>query len=141
MERLSLFIEELSVSEYITWYMMKVPCIPELLYKLHSNYNHSYTTFLLLLTSHHLLFRSLEDQIRGSIQELGSLLAKVKGAGQVSLSQPSQRNNIQQESDLILRPLMDLLDGRFVLYIPLLTLYFISLSILYVCSYIKVFFL
>ena len=58
---------------------------------------------------------SLEHQILGSIQELGSLLSKVKGAGQVSLNQPSQRNNIQQESDMILRPLMDLLDGRYAL--------------------------
>jgi hypothetical protein len=49
------------------------------------------------------------------MQELGNLLSKVKGAGQVSLSQPSQRSNIQQESDMVLRPLMDLLDGRSVL--------------------------
>ena len=46
------------------------------------------------------------------MKELGDLLSKVKGAGQVSLSQPSQRSNIQQESDMVLRPLMDLLDGR-----------------------------
>lgn len=45
-------------------------------------------------------------------QELGSLLCKVKGTGQVSLNQPSQRTTIQQESDMVLRPLMDLLDGR-----------------------------
>ena len=55
---------------------------------------------------------SLEAQIKSSIQELGQELAKIKGQGQVSLSQPSQRNTIQQESDMILRPLMDLLDGR-----------------------------
>lgn len=55
---------------------------------------------------------SLNIQIKQSIQELGSLLAKVSGTGQVSLSQPSQRNTIQQESDAILRPLMDFLDGR-----------------------------
>lgn len=55
---------------------------------------------------------SLEPQIQQSIQELGKLLSNVKGAGQVSLSQPSQRSNIQAESDMILRPLMDLLDGR-----------------------------
>ena len=56
--------------------------------------------------------KSLEPQIQQSMQELGALLSKVKGAGQVSLSQPSQRTNIQQESDMVLRPLIDLLDGR-----------------------------
>lgn len=56
--------------------------------------------------------KSLEPQIQQSMQELGALLSKVKGAGQVSLSQPSQRSTIQHESDMVLRPLMDLLDGR-----------------------------
>ena len=59
-------------------------------------------------------FSSLEQQIQQSIQELGSLLSKIKGAGQVSLNQPRERDKIQQESDVILRPLMDLLDGRLV---------------------------
>lgn len=58
--------------------------------------------------------KSLEPQIQQSMQELGTLLSKVKGAGQVSLAQPSQRNSIQQESDMVLGPLMDLLDGRYV---------------------------
>ena len=58
--------------------------------------------------------KSLEPQIQQSMQELGTLLSKVKGAGQVSLSQPSQRTSIQHESDMVLRPLMDLLDGRYV---------------------------
>jgi len=53
---------------------------------------------------------SLEPQIKQSVQELGSLLAKVKGQGQVSLNQPSQRNNIAQESDAIMEPLLNLLD-------------------------------
>ena len=56
---------------------------------------------------------SLEPQIQQSMQELGKLLCKVKGVGQISLSQPSQRSSIQQESDMVLRPLMDLLDGRY----------------------------
>ena len=56
---------------------------------------------------------SLNGQIKQSIQELGSLLSKVSGTGQVSLSQPNQRATIQQESDMILRPLMDFLDGRY----------------------------
>jgi protein unc-13 len=51
---------------------------------------------------------SLEPQIKQSVEELGSLLAKVKGQGQVSL--PSQRNNIAQESDAIMEPLLNLLD-------------------------------
>lgn len=54
----------------------------------------------------------MESQIKSSIQELGQEMAKVKGQGQVSLSQPSQRNIIQEESDMILRPLMEFLDGR-----------------------------
>ncbi|XP_055864436.1 protein unc-13 homolog B-like isoform X1 [Biomphalaria glabrata] len=60
--------------------------------------------------------KSLEPQIQQSMQELGSLLCKVKGGGQVSLSQPSQRSSIQQESDMVLRPLMDLLDGSLSMF-------------------------
>ncbi|KAL4227427.1 Protein unc-13 C [Mactra antiquata] len=60
--------------------------------------------------------KSLEPQIQQSMQELGALLSKVKGAGQVSLSQPSQRTTIQQESDMVLRPLMDLLDGSLSMF-------------------------
>jgi hypothetical protein len=56
--------------------------------------------------------KSMEPQIQASIKELGQLLCKVKGSGQVSLSQPSQRSGIQHESDMVLRPLMDLLEGR-----------------------------
>ena len=57
-------------------------------------------------------FYSLEPQITQSIEETGSLLQTIKGGGQVSLSQPSQRNNIQADSDNVLRPLMDFLEGR-----------------------------
>ncbi|KAH9524495.1 Protein unc-13 B, partial [Bulinus truncatus] len=60
--------------------------------------------------------KSLEPQIQQSMQELGGLLCKVKGGGQVSLSQPSQRSSIQQESDMVLRPLMDLLDGSLSMF-------------------------
>ena len=59
---------------------------------------------------------SLEPQIKQSTNELGQLLSKVKGAGQVSLSQPSQRNIIQDESDKILRPLMDFLDNQLTVF-------------------------
>ncbi|KAK6188178.1 hypothetical protein SNE40_004414 [Patella caerulea] len=60
--------------------------------------------------------KSLEPQIQQSMNELGQLLCKVKRAGQVSLSQPSQRTTIQQESDMVLRPLMDLLDGSLSMF-------------------------
>ncbi|XP_021362642.1 protein unc-13 homolog A-like isoform X5 [Mizuhopecten yessoensis] len=63
--------------------------------------------------------KSLEPQIQQSMQELGTLLSKVKGAGQVSLAQPSQRNSIQQESDMVLGPLMDLLDGSLTMFAQL----------------------
>ncbi|KAL3866051.1 hypothetical protein ACJMK2_043392 [Sinanodonta woodiana] len=60
--------------------------------------------------------KSLEPQIQQRVRELGTLLSRVKGAGQVSLSQPSQRTNIQQESDMVLNPLMDLLDGSLTMF-------------------------
>ncbi len=69
-----------------------------------------------MCTIFYFILFSLESQIKSSIQELGTELAKVKGQGQVSLSQPSQRNQVQEESDMILRPLMDLLDGRLVIH-------------------------
>ena len=64
---------------------------------------------------------SLEPQIKQSTNELGTLLSKVKGAGQVSLNQPSQRNIIQDESDMILRPLMDFLVVHPLLIVNLVT--------------------
>ncbi|XP_056021805.1 protein unc-13 homolog A-like isoform X11 [Ostrea edulis] len=60
--------------------------------------------------------KSLEPQIKQSTRELGLLLSKVKGAGQVSLSQPSQRNSIQQESEIVLKPLMELIDGSLTMF-------------------------
>jgi len=59
---------------------------------------------------------SLDSQIKDSVRQVGSLLAKVSGTGQVSLSQPAQRNIIQQESDAVLQPLMDFLDGSLTMF-------------------------
>ncbi|XP_077989232.1 protein unc-13 homolog B-like isoform X2 [Glandiceps talaboti] len=59
---------------------------------------------------------SLEPRIHESMQQLSVLLSKVKGAGNVALSQPSQRNSVQAESDVVLRPLMDLLDGSLTMF-------------------------
>ncbi|XP_014671002.1 PREDICTED: LOW QUALITY PROTEIN: protein unc-13 homolog B-like [Priapulus caudatus] len=59
---------------------------------------------------------SIEQKIQGSVQELGALLAKVKGGGNVALSKPSDRQNVSHEADMVLRPLMDLLDGNLSLY-------------------------
>jgi len=67
------------------------------------------STFLLCLFS-------LDSQIKDSVRQVGSLLAKVSGTGQVSLSQPAQRNMIQQESDAVLQPLMDFLDGSLTMF-------------------------
>ncbi|KAK3097666.1 hypothetical protein FSP39_011924, partial [Pinctada imbricata] len=80
--------------------------LKELQQKLNSVLDHLCTVFA----------KSLEPQIQQSMQELGTLLSKVKGAGQVSLSQPSQRNSIQQESETVLRPLMELLDGSLTMF-------------------------
>jgi len=46
------------------------------------------------------------------VKELGDLLLAVKGQGQISLAQPAQRNAVAAEADEVLRPLMDLLDGK-----------------------------
>lgn len=59
---------------------------------------------------------SLDSQIKDSVRQVGSLLAKVSGTGQVSMSQPAQRNIIQQESDAVLQPLMDFLDGSLTMF-------------------------
>ncbi|XP_018365120.1 PREDICTED: uncharacterized protein LOC108762575 isoform X2 [Trachymyrmex cornetzi] len=59
---------------------------------------------------------SLEPRITVSVKELGDLLLAIKGGGQVTLSQPAQRNNVTVEADDVLRPLMVLLDGSLSLY-------------------------
>ncbi|KAK7789056.1 hypothetical protein R5R35_013690 [Gryllus longicercus] len=59
---------------------------------------------------------SLEPRITQSVRELGDLLLAIKGGGQVTLNQPSQRNAVAAEADEVLRPLMDLLDGSLSLY-------------------------
>lgn len=53
---------------------------------------------------------SLETAIKESVTELGTLLAKVKGSGAVSLNQPSQKADTQQQADMILRPVMEFLE-------------------------------
>lgn len=50
-----------------------------------------------------------------SVREVGDLLLSIKGGSQVPTSQP-QRQNLGQEVDEVLRPLMDLLDGSLSLY-------------------------
>lgn len=59
---------------------------------------------------------SLEPTIKQSMQELSKLLVTVKGSGQVSMNQPSQRNEVTAESDHILHPLMDILDGKLSMF-------------------------
>lgn len=54
---------------------------------------------------------SLENRITVSVRELGDLLLAIKGGGQVTLNQPTQRQIVAAEADEVLRPLMDLLDG------------------------------
>ena len=52
---------------------------------------------------------SLEPQIHESVHRVGVMMGQVKGG------MPTNRNTIQQESDMILGPLMDVMDGRSVL--------------------------
>lgn len=61
-----------------------------------------------------LMYYSLEPRITQSVRELGDLLLAIKGGGQVTLSQPTQRNAVAQDADEVLRPLMDLLDGKYI---------------------------
>lgn len=73
-------------------------------------------SLLLLIQSNHCLYAicvgSLEPRITESVRQLGDLLLSIKGGGQVTLNQPSQRNAVAAEADEVLRPLMDLLDGQ-----------------------------
>lgn len=54
---------------------------------------------------------SFERRLTESIEQLSVLLGEVKGVGNVG-SQPSQRSNVQQDADVMLRPLIDVLDGK-----------------------------
>ncbi|XP_020712290.2 protein unc-13 homolog B isoform X11 [Athalia rosae] len=63
-----------------------------------------------------LFAKSLEPRITVSVRELGDLLLAIKGGGQVTLTQPAQRNAVAVEADDVLRPLMVLLDGSLSLY-------------------------
>nr|XP_046488214.1 uncharacterized protein LOC124221874 isoform X2 [Neodiprion pinetum] len=63
-----------------------------------------------------LFAKSLEPRITASVRELGDLLLAIKGGGQVTLTQPAQRNAVAVEADDVLRPLMVLLDGSLSLY-------------------------
>jgi protein unc-13 len=71
---------------------------------------------LSFIQSNHCLYDicvgSLEPRITESVRQLGDLLLSIKGGGQVTLNQPSQRNAVAAEADEVLRPLMDLLDGQ-----------------------------
>ncbi|XP_077515798.1 protein unc-13 homolog B-like isoform X7 [Amblyomma americanum] len=60
--------------------------------------------------------KSLEPTIKQSMGELSSLLAGVKGSGQVSMNQTSQRNEVAAEADHVLHPLMDILDGKLSMF-------------------------
>ncbi|KAK2184162.1 hypothetical protein NP493_280g03069 [Ridgeia piscesae] len=54
--------------------------------------------------------KSLEPQIHQSVHQVGVLMAQVKGG------MPTNRNTIQQESDMILSPLMDVMDGSLTMF-------------------------
>ncbi|KAG0427757.1 hypothetical protein HPB47_025208 [Ixodes persulcatus] len=60
--------------------------------------------------------KSLEPTIKQSMGELSALLMGVKGSGQVSMNQTSQRNEVTAEADHVLHPLMDILDGKLTMF-------------------------
>jgi hypothetical protein len=79
---------------------------------------------------------SLEPRITESVRQLGDLLLSIKGGGQVTLNQPSQRNAVAAEADEVLRPLMDLLDGQLLYcYLLLIQVAFFTL-LLHYCNYV-----
>ena len=55
----------------------------------------------------------MERDIKQSVNELGSLLSKVKGSGHMSLNQPSQKTDTAQHAVMIVTPLMDFIDKLF----------------------------
>ena len=55
----------------------------------------------------------MERDIKRSVNELGSLLSKVKGSGHMSLNQPSQKTDTAQHAVMIVTPLMDFIDKLF----------------------------
>jgi hypothetical protein len=81
-------------------------------------------SLLLFIKSNHcwhdICVDSLEPRITESVRQLGDLLLSIKGGGQVTLNQPSQRNAVAAEADEVLRPLMDLLDGQLLYWYILL---------------------
>lgn len=79
---------------------------------------------------HDICVGSLEPRITESVRQLGDLLLSIKGGGQVTLNQPSQRNAVAAEADEVLRPLMDLLDGQLFYWYIL----FIQVAILHLDS-------
>lgn len=62
---------------------------------------------------------SLEQRIVQSVKEMGEILLNIKGGttlGQSTTAHQQQRCNVQAESDEVLRPLMDLVDGSLTMY-------------------------
>lgn len=45
------------------------------------------------------------------VKEVGDLLLSLKGGAQVTVNQPTARNQIAADAEDVLQPLMDLLDG------------------------------
>ena len=83
-------------------------------------------------------FHSLEQRITISVKEVGDLLSQIKGGGQVS-----QKNAVTIEADDSLRPLMDLLDGKYSFTHPSRKQLFIFsiLFLFFFCQHAKRFFL
>ncbi|XP_031569082.1 protein unc-13 homolog B-like isoform X2 [Actinia tenebrosa] len=59
---------------------------------------------------------SLENNVKESIRNVGSILLKIKNIGQFNIALPSCRAQVEQESAMVLQPLMDVLEGSLSLW-------------------------
>ena len=55
---------------------------------------------------------SMTKRLQESIHHMNNALADIKGGGNIALGQPTQKAYVEQEADAVLRPLMEVMDGK-----------------------------
>ena len=55
---------------------------------------------------------SMTKRLQESIHHMNTVLADIKGGGNIALGQPTQQKFVEQEADAVLRPLMEVMDGK-----------------------------